>query len=504
MLNNDEVLILEKINKRFSGVHALKNVSVTIRKGDILGVCGENGAGKSTLMKIMSGVYQPDDGEMYYMGQKRRFKTPAESLTAGISIIHQELSYFNDLTVAENIYMNRLPIKKWMINWKQLNKQTEELMQKYGINVSAKAVMSNLPMASKQLVEIIKAMSRNSNIVILDEPTSSLGMDDVGKLMKILRQVVKEGVSFVLISHRLSELTEICNRIIVMRDGENVKEFSKAQFEHSKIVANMIGHDISDQYPKADIPKGDVILDIKNLNSSFLKDVSLQVKAGEIVGLYGMAGSGQDEIMETVFGVKDAWRGTIEVNGVNITPKDPAISIKNGIAYVTADRRQDGLIVEQRVDNNIVLASLKRLIKRVAIDYKMQKNIADRWIDELKIKTPSQAELVGNLSGGNQQKVVLAKWLETEPKVLLLNDPMRGVDIGVKHEIFEILQQLCKRGVAILMISSDMMEMLDITDCIYTIWDGRITKRFERGEATQDKLMLASIDKLEVNTCFIV
>lgn len=494
----DEIIRLVNINKQFPGVFAAKNVSFSISKSEVVGLCGENGAGKSTLMKIMSGVYQPDSGYLYYQGEKVVFKTPADSLSAGISIIHQELSYFDDLSVAENIFMNRLPICKGIIDWKQLYYQTEQLFRKYNINVNPKDIMSKLPIASKQLVEIAKAISRTANVVILDEPTSSLGLEDVDKLMRIIAQTVSEGVSFILISHRLNELIKICDRIIVMRDGEKINEFDKKEFNQHTIICNMIGHEISEQYFRENTAKGNVVLEVDSLCSDFLKNVSLRVRGGEIVGLYGMAGSGQDEIMESIFGIRCNWTGTIKIDNIPFHAKNPEVAIKNAIAYVTAERRQDGLILEDRTDNNIVLASLKSISEKGVIKYKTQKSLASKWIQNLSIKVASQSVLVGNLSGGNQQKVVIAKWLETKPKLLLLNEPMRGVDVGVKREIFQILQELCRQGVAILMISSDMMEMLDITDCIYTLSNGEITNRFTKEEATQEKLLLASIGRLEV------
>lgn len=492
-----ELFRMEKIDKSFPGVHALKSIDLTFYEHEILGLCGENGAGKSTLLKVMTGVYQPDSGEMYYHGEPCSFKNPAESIEQGISIIHQELSFLNDLSVAENIFLGRLPQKHGVINWKTIFRKTKELLDTYGIDIPVNVPMSKLPMAQKQLVEIIKAISRNSKIVIMDEPTSSLGPDDVEKLMNIIRTVSKEGVSFILISHRLEEVMEICTRVVVMRDGAKVKEFTDGKFNKKDIIFNMIGHEMDEQYVREKVEIGDTALELREICTQDLKQVSLNVREGEIVGLYGMAGAGQDEIMEALFGLVPIESGEIVLHGKTISPKCPAEAIKDGIVYITPDRRGDGVIIDQAVDQNIVMASLKKIAKKGIIQYKKQKKISQKWIDYLKIRTPAQSTLVANLSGGNQQKVVLAKWLETMPDILMLNEPMRGVDVGVKKEIFEIIQNLCKQNLAVLIISSDMMEMMDIADRIYTVCDGQITEEFKHGEVTQQQLLLASIDKLE-------
>lgn len=497
MKSMKEIFRVEHIEKRFPGVHALKDVSFSLYENDILGLCGENGAGKSTLVKIMTGVYQPDSGEMYYMGEAVSFKTPASALKKGLSIIHQELSYLDYLTVAENIYLGRLPGKGIIVDWKKLNAMTREVFSQYNITIDPRALMTELTVAEKQIVEIVKAVSRESRIVIMDEPTSSLGMDDVEKLMNMIRAVSARGTAFVLISHRLEEVFEICNKVLVMRDGAKVNQFTKEQFSRREIIKNMVGHEMEDQYPKEFFEKGEPRLELKDISGEKVKHVSCYVRAGEIVGLYGMAGAGQDEILETIFGVRK-WSGTMLLDGQKIHPQNPDGAIREGIAYVTAERRKDGLIAEHTVEENMVLAARRKLFPKGIVSYRRQQQVTEKWIRDFSIKTPDGKRVIKFLSGGNQQKVILGKWLETDPKVFCLNEPMRGVDIGVKHEIFEILQKLCKKGLGIILLSSDMLEVLGICDRIYTVCNGTITAEFDAENATQEKLLQAATQKVEV------
>jgi len=496
--NKKEKLKLTDITKSFPGVIALKNVSMVLYENEILGICGENGSGKSTLIKIISGIYQADDGEIYHNDKLVCYRSPAESIRAGISVIQQELSYLNSLSVAENVYQGRLPSRHGIINWKKLFADTAALMKKYDIDIDPKTIMQDLPLASKQLVEVIKAISINAGIIIMDEPTSSLGLDDVSRLVSIIRNVAKDGILFMFISHRLEELFEVCDRLIVLRDGENVGEFKKKDFDHNTVVSRMVGRTITQQYNKREISHGDVVLKIQNINSDILKNVSLQVRAGEIVGLYGMAGAGQEAILETVFGLTRKWMGSIFLDEKLIKPTSPFKAIKNGIAYVSAERKRDGVVLCHSVENNILIANLDKIVSNGWINYKRQSTVAKKWVENLNIRISGLSMLANNLSGGNQQKVVLARWLERQPKVLLLNEPTRGIDVGAKREIFALIQDMCEKGVAVLMITSDMLEMLNMADRVYTVYNGRITGQFSKEEATQDKLMLASIDKLDV------
>ena len=495
-IDQRELLRVEKINKYFPGVHAVKDVSLSINSNEVLGICGENGAGKSTLLKIFGGVYQPESGSIYYHGKAIHFRNPHESIKSGISIIHQELSYLDELTVAENIYQGLLPTKRFgIVDWKKMISKAEDVFKKYEIDINVRLKMKELPLASKQLVEIIKAVSRDAILVIMDEPSSSLGPLDVPKLMKITNRLVQDGRSVVFISHRLEELFEICDRIIVLCDGKMTAEFYKGNYKKMDVVSKMVGRKFTQLYPKDDVEKGNIRLKVENLCTSKLKNISLEVYSGEIVALYGMAGSGQDLILESIFGLSGEMTGDIFLDGKKLNIKSPKDAIEKGIAYIPAERKKDGLILNHSVEQNIVLACLKKIAPKGLIKYTSQKNISEKWIKNLNIKTPSSNALIGNLSGGNQQKTIIAKWLEINPKVFLLNDMTRGVDVAAKYDMYKIIQDLCKRGISVLLITSDMLELLSVADRLYTVWDNRITASFTREEMDQNTIMYAAINK---------
>ena len=496
--NRREALKLSGFDKKFPGVHAVKNVSMTLYEREILGLCGENGAGKSTLLKMISGVYHADAGEMFFMGKKVSYKNPQESIMAGISIIYQELSNLDNLSVAENIYLGRLPRKRKIVDWKKLNQDVEDLMRRYDLNIPANKRMKDLSMAEKQLVEIMKAISTRAKVIIMDEPTSSLGIDNVEKLFKIIRQIHKEeNISIIFISHRLDEIQELCDRILVLRDGSMVAEFSKGDYVVHQLVTQMVGRDMHQFYTKKQIDKGELVFSMENVCSDTLSNISIDVHAGEIVGLYGMAGSGQSDILETIFGLKNQWLGTMNLLGKDIHPSSPREAIANRIAYISDDRLGSGLSMPHGVNENIAMASMQQFLKHGLVSWNDINTTAEKWRTSLPIKAPSIYTKVDNLSGGNQQKVILAKWIETDPILLLFNEPTRGIDVKAKHDLFEIVQGLCEKGVAVLMISSDMMEMLSMADKIYTVYEGKITASFSQADATQEKLMKASINILE-------
>lgn len=493
-----EVLKIVGFDKKFPGVHAVKQIDIVLFENEILGISGENGAGKSTLLKMISGVYHADEGEMFFMGEKVRYKTPQESIAAGISIIYQELSNLDNLSAAENVYLGRLPIKNKIVDWKTLNKNVEELMKKYGLDISPVKKMGELSMAEKQLVEIMKSISTHAKVIIMDEPTSSLGVDNVEKLFKIIRQVrTEENVSMVFISHRLEEIEELCDRVAVLRDGSKVAEFKRGNFNINQLVAQMVGRNMNDFYTKEEIEKGEEIFRMEHVSSQDLNDVSLTIKKGEIVGIYGMAGAGQTELFETVFGLRNEWTGRMLFGGKEIHPKNPGEAIRYHMAYISDDRKGSGLSMPHGIHDNIAMASLAQFAGGGIINWKKLDETAQKWKEKLPIKAPSIRTKVENLSGGNQQKVILAKWIETNPQLLLFNEPTRGIDVKAKHDLFQIVQNLCREGVAVLMISSDMMEMLSMSDRIYTMCEGRLTACYDKEKATQEKLMKASINILE-------
>ena len=496
-VNSKEVLRLVQVDKSFVGVHAVNKVDLTLYENEIVGICGENGAGKSTLLKIISGVYHQDSGEIYYLGKKVDFKSPEQSIHAGITIIYQELSNLDNLTVAENVFLGRLPLAHGIVDWKKLNNDVSALMAKYNLVISPTVLMGRLSMADKQLVEIIKSISTNSRIIIMDEPTSSLGIDNVAKLMDIVRQVHAQGISFIFISHRLDELIDICDRIVVLRDGACVSNIMRNDFDKNRIVAQMVGREMAQFYTKIDIEKGETVLELENVSNRRLHNVSLKVQKGAIVGLYGMAGAGQDDILKLIFGLAGTWTGKMSLYGNSYSPVNPRWAIENGIVYLSEDRRGTGLSLIHSIQDNIGMANFKNFSHFGFMNWKKLTSSSVSWMDKLKIKAPSFKTTVGLLSGGNQQKVILAKWIENVPRIILFNEPTRGIDVGAKHELFQIVQELCKEGLAVLMISSDMLEMLSMADNIYTVCDGAITACFKREEATQEKLLRAAINLTE-------
>ncbi|WP_051004286.1 sugar ABC transporter ATP-binding protein [Treponema primitia] len=492
-----EILRLVDIDKSFPGVHAVNKISFTLHDNEIVGICGENGAGKSTLLKMISGVYHQDSGEIYYLGERVDFRSPEQSIRAGISIIYQELSNLDNLTVAENVFLGRYPLTHGIVDWKRLNRDVKELMSRYNLDIPPTALMSSLHMAEKQLVEIVKSISTHSRVIIMDEPTSSLGIDNVAKLMDIVRRVHADGISFIFISHRLDELIEICDRIVVLRDGSSVASFEKKDFDKSALVAQMVGREMKQFYTKIDIEKGDTVLELDKVSTRTLRNVSLKVQKGSIVGLYGMAGNGQDDILRLIFGLKTVHTGTIKLFGKPYIPKNPEHAIQSGVVYISEDRRGTGLSLIHTIRDNIGMANFSTFSRYGIMNWKGLTKSAGEWMDKLKIKAPSINTVTGNLSGGNQQKVILGKWIENKPRIILFNEPTRGIDVGAKYELFQIVQELCKEGIAVLMISSDMLEMLSMADSIYTVCEGMVTACFGQKEATQEKLLRAAINLTE-------
>ena len=498
-MEKEIILSMQHIDKSFPGVKALDDITLKLYRGEILGLCGENGAGKSTLLKILSGIYTADAGTIVFDNQIQNFLTPRSAIRAGISVIHQELSYLNELTVAENIFLGRLPMKNGFVNWKKLFADAAALLGKYDIQIDPKARMSTLPLESKQLVELIKAISVHARIIVMDEPTSSLGLDDVKLLMRIVRDVAADNISFIFVSHRLEEVFEISDRVVVIRDGRTVAEFQGPDYVPLDVISAMVGRQLKQLYNKDTIAPGVEVLRVSGLSNEKIQNISFNVHAGEIVGLYGMAGAGQDEILNALFGMMPKTKGSVVFNGEEVQIAAPRDAIRHKIGHVTAERKFNGLILGHSVERNLVLADYGRLSRGPFISYAKEKAVGERWIGRLGVKTPSANALVGSLSGGNQQKVVIGKWLQIAPKLLLLNEPTRGVDVGAKQEIFDIIQQQCREGMAVLMISSDMLEMLNMADRIYTVFEGRLTAEFNGKDATQVKLMMASIDRYKEN-----
>lgn len=490
---NAVALKMEKISKHFPGVKALDQVDIEVGKGEILALLGENGAGKSTLMKVLAGVHQPDSGHICINGNKVVIQGPRSSQELGISIIYQEFNLIPYLSVAENIFLGREPRKiKGVLDWKQLYRQAQEVMSRVGLkNVSPKTLVAELTIAEQQLVEIAKAISYASNIIIMDEPTAVLNGEDAQRLLKIMLELKHQGMSIIFITHRLEEVEQIADRITVLRDGKYIGTVKKADVSKDDIVKMMVGRDITDLYPARNRKIGQPVLKVENLTlKDQLHNINLTVHEGEILGIGGLMGSGSTTLSKALFGLFPQIQGTITVGEKSriISPRD---AIDAGIALVTDDRKSEGLVLMMSVFENLLLPSYRRISALgTLLEKSKQTSIVDNWVSNLKIKVHDPAVQAGTLSGGNQQKVVLGKWLQMNPKVLILNEPTRGIDVGAKAEIYQIMKALTEQGIAIIMISSEMPELLGMSHRIAVMHEGRITGEMPVEEATQEKIFL--------------
>ncbi len=487
-------LQMKGITKQFPGVLALNQVDLSVYPGRVLALVGENGAGKSTLMKVLSGVHKRDAGEILIEGKSVEIDSPLASRQMGISIIYQELSVLNNMDVAENIFVGREKKKNGFVDKKAQHQEAKALLDRVGLNIDTHTMTHRLSTAQKQMVEVAKALSYNSKLIIMDEPTSSLTDTETAMLMKIIRRLRDEGVAIVFISHRMNEIFEISDEIAVMRDGEMVQHMITGEVDEQQVIAAMVGRDVNDIFHKEEAPIGDVVLEVKNLSTrNFLKDISFNVRAGEIVGFAGLVGAGRSEVMRALFAVDPRESGEIFINGKPVEIKSTVDALRAGMGFVPEDRKEQGLILKQTIRANASLAALDSVADGWFINRKKEKGLSDEYVSKLKVKTPSIEQLIMNLSGGNQQKVVIAKWMATHPKVLILDEPTRGIDVGAKKEIHTLMSELAKQGVAIIMISSELPEVLGMADRIYVMHDGRIKGEIDRAEASQEAIMKMAI-----------
>ena len=487
-------LEMRGITKQFPGVLALDKVSLSIYPGNVLALVGENGAGKSTLMKVLSGVHKMDAGEILLNGKPVTIGNPLASRQMGISIIYQELSVLNNMDIAENIFVGRERKKNGMVDKKAQHEEARRLLARVGLSIDTHTRVGKLSTAQKQMVEVAKALSFDAKLIIMDEPTSSLTEKETAMLLDIIHKLRDEGVAIVFISHRMNEIFEIADEIAVMRDGQMVKQLSAEGTQEKDVIAAMVGRDVQDLFVKAEAPIGDVALEVVGLSTkSLLKDISFKVHAGEIVGFAGLVGAGRSEVMRAVFGIDPRETGEIRVHGKPVRIESTVDALRAGLGFVPEDRKEQGLILKMSVRHNTSIAALSSVAKGWFIDRGAENALSDEYVAKLRVKTPSNEQKVMNLSGGNQQKVVIAKWMATHPAVLILDEPTRGIDVGAKKEIHALMSELARQGVAIIMISSELPEILGMSDRIYVMHDGRIRGELARENASQEAIMKLAI-----------
>lgn len=492
------ILEMRKICKRFPGVIALDGVDLSVFPGEVVALAGENGAGKSTLMNVLGGVSRPDDGEIFINGVETRIRTASEATANGISFVHQELNVLDNLTVAENVFLGREPRRlKFLIDRRRLNSDTEALLQQLGLDIPARKAVSELSIAHQQLIEIAKALSVNARVVIMDEPTSSLTLTETERLLDVIRGLRAKGVAVIYISHRLAEIEQIADRVVVLRDGRNAGVLERDEIGHDRIVKLMVGRDIDRFYKPPPPSEAAPLAEVRDLRTDRYPTsaISFDVRKGEILGLAGLVGAGRSEVAQSIFGVDGPVSADISLDGQLVDIRSCRDAIENGIYLVPEDRRIAGLIVDLSVRENITLPALKRYAPLGLISRTLESRKAGEMCERLKVKTPSTETASANLSGGNQQKVVLAKWLSLKPRLLIFDEPTRGIDVGAKAEIYELMREIAASGVAIIMISSDMEEVLGESDRIAVMREGKITGILERDKATEEAIMSLAVGK---------
>jgi len=472
--------------KSFPGVKALDNVSIEIKRGVVHGIVGENGAGKSTLMKILSGVYKKDSGTINFDGETIDSTTPIQSLQSGLSIIYQEFNLVNSMSVGENIFLGRF---KEMHGMRGTHKKAKELLDSIGSSINTYTMVSELSVSEKQMVEIAKALSFDSKLIIMDEPSSSLTSDELKHLVKIIHQLREKGISIIYISHKLDEIFEFCDIVTVMRDGHVIDTKPVNDYTRAEMISKMVGRTIENEYPERPHCVGETLLEVRSLNTNKLHDISFELKKGEILGLVGLVGSGRTEIVRAIFGADKVKGHTILFDGKTVKIKKPSDAKALGIGLVPEDRKHQGLVLPFSVESNISMACLGNLKKFGFVDRSSEKDVAQKHVESLGVKTPTIKTLVKSLSGGNQQKCIVGRWLEINPRVLILDEPTRGIDVGTKYEIYVLMKQIAENGGSVILISSELPEVLNMSNRVLTIYDGRITGEFNPETVVPDQIM---------------
>lgn len=490
------ILQLEHIFKSFSGVHALNDVSFSLASGEIHALVGENGAGKSTLVKIITGVYQPNDGRILFQGTPTSFPNTLAAHQHGIAAIYQDLNLFPDLNIAENIFMGHMPInpKNKAIDWKMMYQRAAEILHSLGVNLNPKSRVLGLSIAEQQMVEIAKALSVNAKVLLMDEPTSTLTLRETEELFRIVRQLRKSGTAIIFISHRLEELFEIADRVTVLRDGQYVGTRNVKEITEGELIQMMVGRSLDALFPKENAEIRNVVLRVQNLRKEgVFEDISFELHAGEILGLAGLVGARRTEVARAIFGIEPADGGSIQVGAESVNIQSAKDALQFGIAYIPEDRQQHGLVLQMDLTQNMTLPLLDRFSTHTWLDQDAERKTAQEYARQMEVKAAGLWQKAQELSGGNQQKVVLGKWLATKPRILILDEPTHGIDVGTKSNIHQLMSQLAGQGMAILMISSELPEILGMSDRILVMSEGRMTGEFKRGEATQEQIMTAAV-----------
>ena len=496
-----KLLELSNITKRFPGVVALDGIQFDLEAGEIHGLLGENGAGKSTLLKIITGVHQPDEGEIVLEGERIVFNNPLDAKRAGIAAIYQEPTCFPELSISENVFMGH-PLVSGRLNrmdWKAMHQRTEQLLQELNIHLDPRTTMGLLNVAERQLVEIAKALSLDSKILLMDEPTSSLTIQEAERLFKVIRRLREDGVAIIFISHRLEEVFELTDRVTVLRDGKYIGTKGTEELTTQEVIRMMVGRSMDELYPKKEVKIGNPLLEVKNLTrQGEFSDISFSVREGEILGIAGLVGAGRTEMACAIFGITSPDGGEIRLADQRLKIKNPRDALRAGIAYLPEDRQDHGLVLAMDLSQNTTISILDRF-KYNLLDKKQEREITEKYIELLSIRTSGCTQLARNLSGGNQQKVVLAKWMATEPRLLILDEPTRGVDVQAKAAVHTLIGELAEQGLGIIIISSELPEVLGISDRILVMHEGKIAAEFMRDEATQELILQAAIGRSSVD-----
>lgn len=488
-MDNNYILTLKNITKEFPGVKALDDVTINIERGTIHGLVGENGAGKSTLIKVLAGIYQPNKGEIILDGKPCRFNSPIEARRAGISVVHQEIKLAEPLSVAENMFLGNVQLKNGLVDWKGMRRRAREIVEDLGMDIDINAQVSSLTVAKKQIVEIMHAINNNSRILIMDEPSAVLTDRELEVMFRIVKQLRDKGITIIYISHRLDEIFGLCSNVSVLRDGRHIDTIPVASVDRQGLINMMVGREMGQEYPKEVGNVGGTILEVKNLSRGILRDISFEVKSGEVFGISGLVGAGRTELARAILGIDKPESGEVYVRGKKVHYRTFADAIRDGLGLIPEDRKLQGLVQIMSVKRNTTLVNMKRVLRAGVISSSLEEKLSKEYADKLHVVTPSMETEVQYLSGGNQQKVVIAKWLFQNSEILFLDEPTRGIDVGAKAEIYRLINRMAKEGKTIIMISSEMPELLGLCDRIMVMHEGHKMGELNAAEATQEKIM---------------